>query len=535
MKTNFFLTLLVLLSVYHAPAQLINEKQLRVPFGYNETVKTQTLGDKGMAIMRTQDETLYVDFYDTDLNLLHSDSVTSGGYRLETARFHKGELQILLLSLHLKYKLFKFNVDDYRKTESSGELVDRPDHKYDHVKTYPVNNGWAIVCAFDRSFLLPRMVLLDTDKETAYLETFTDRGTNNVNFIACDYLPETAELMVYVKVQPGTKKEQFICTRYDSLLQKREVLDLSASFEGISVSEIDATYLGDGEYLHAGTFYYQKSRKLQEAHNLTEEVSGRSHGFFSFRTMDGAVEGFHQQNFLDFEHYIDFLDEKDQNRIREKLQRNDKEIYSFNTMMLIHNIAEFNGSYVCIAEAYDYGMSSMTRVSTPFSANGMPPGGRAYTPTFTHTSSSVSSYVYSHTVVISFKADGTVNWLRTFYTPNIDLVSDHSSEQVERLPGTDTLRLIRTNRSLEYTGIDTDGELKELIYRVELGPDDSDTLSDNSKKDNDSDLPRRLAGFVSPSFYWYGNYIYNVAYKAPAKKEEAPSGELVFTKLKFTP
>jgi hypothetical protein len=280
----------------------------------------------------------------------------------------------------------------------------------------------------------------------------------------------------------------------------------------------DAVVVEEGISLQTGLTSALEREDLIVAGTYGEKNAKQSHGFYTIPVNPFAEQKIRYVNFGQLDHFVEYLNEKRANKIKENTKAAVAEGRkpAFTTFVMPFRMMENKNGFFLLAEVYNPINSNSLQNTNPYyynpyySAYGYNPfwGGyyypgmsRMYRPySFGPTNSRTSDEMKSlETVVIALDAEGNIQWDHSF---KIDEIRSPSLQQVSDFTiAGKTVYMIYKKES----------ELK--IKSVVLGENTKSEVSEKVKTLSDQDVIRSEKETESGVRSWFGNSFYVWGYQ----------------------
>lgn len=250
-----------------------------------------------------------------------------------------------------------------------------------------------VVITYDLDDKLPRVVPGFYDNKNDILDIIIDDDASLFTVISSEKMRNRK---FTVSVKSFTANGDLVQSNLVNPGEKKSILDAAST-----------TFSGGLQYL-AGT--YSKKRSNQY-----------SQGFYLSKFINGSQQFNQYYPFADLPNFFDHLKERKEERILSRIDRKKEKgkTKKFNYRLLVHEIIEYEGEYIMIAESYypryDYSATSafttFGRLSRPMSQVGNP---------------YFLGYKFTHAVVVAFNRNCNILWDHTF---KIDDILSYSLEE----------------------------------------------------------------------------------------------------------
>jgi hypothetical protein len=281
--------------------------------------------------------------------------------------------------------------------------------------------------------------------------------------------PKDLKILSVEKV-PGSN-EVFFFVRMTFKKQRTELWIFGADEEGnpslaVNLSDritenlinASASCIGRGEYIFTGTY--------------SKDFSNSSQGMFFCHLSQGKPKFMKLYDFLDMEHFLEYLPERKQERIARKKARKEAQgkDFSINYFLAAHQIIPTGDGYLYFAEAYYPTYRTETHYTTSF-VNGSAVRSTTTTTVF-------DGYQYTHAVLAKFDENGDLAWDQEFelwpaYKPFYVKKFVHLSPDTEN-----TVDMLFTSRGkLHFKSFDYNGQslIDESSEKIDTGMEGDET------------------------------------------------------------
>ena len=486
MKAVLVAILLILTTGHGLFSQVKTEK--RIEFELKEGFEGFQLcefGDLGVLVFCHAEKAVNkemewkVDHYSTDLNLITSKefSVSSDMYLSSTEAFD-GNLYLFFTSRKGTYQLIQIEAETLKSISVSGVTPKKSVASAIHVVDEAVYIGFT--SKMER--ILKRIDVL-TGKDKDMPVVIAGYSPSALSFENFQIDEDSKEL--YVFVNGILKKELSVFVqRYSSEGKLLETTNLSENVDK-TLTSVSGSYIAEGEYLYTGT--YSTARKIQ---------GSTSEGIYICKTTNGKKDFIKFYNFTDFEEFLNYLPQKQQDKIekkKEKAESKGKE-FAINYLMASHNVRFMDGKFIYIGEAFY--PTYRTEYYTSY-VNGK---------AVTQTRQVFDGYQYTHATIAAFDVEGTKLWDKTFEMfPNYKPYNIMRFIRVTETGKTELGLMFSSYTMLKSKAISTEGEVlnEKDVSMIETGSDEDKVRS----------------GYSNLTF-WYGNYFMAHGTQTIKNKEE---------------
>lgn len=302
------------------------------------------------------------------------------------------------------------------------------------------------------------------------------------------------------------KVVEYYLVRYDTAGSIKRELMMGTQQGDRQLTHVRVFSGAGGDDLILGT--YGQAASNQRNNEIVEDASA---GFFSCAFSGGTLKSFNFLNFLELRHSNSFLGETQASDIKKKANKKNKSIseYTLEYSVLLHEIEEWNGEYLMLAEVFS--PQYRTETFTDFDYYGRP---------YTNTYSVFEGYRFYNAILASFNKDGKLLWDNTIEIRN--LVTADLNQKICMIRDGEELILCYESDGKIGSRIIKRGEVTEKLDFANL---DLMHPTDN--------LLSEARGRIVP---WYRNYFLTYGYQEIKNIElDQNNRRLVFyfTKVRF--
>lgn len=424
-----------------------------------ENQKVFSLQEKGLLIQSTATKAskgqleVKNDFYDTNLNLLTSesmfvkertdiiDSYQTNGINYSLIRNKRDYVAIVIADINNK---------SVRKIES--EYTD--EGTLTEMKVY---NDKAIFKSVVHK--QNKIVIIDLKSGTAQEVTFKFGDFRRTDIQIEDFQVLDNEVLVFVNAKNSRKSNDLYIASLDLNGSQKEFYKVTDNIEE-KLIEVAATKVGS-KYILTGT--YSKTRSDMSQGLFMAEVDNKKLNFIKF------------YNFIDLKNFTSYMSEKQQRKVERKVENatdRNKELL-LNYFIENHPVKVTADGYIFLGEAfyptyivYHNGNSSYTQFD---------------------------GYFYTHAVIAKFSKTG-------------DLIWDNSFEIKPGYKPMTIKRFISMNENKEAVDLSF-GNLEEIVYK-KVDAENGNTLINDTTEIIDTKLQGdKIRRSFSEVNYWYGDYF----------------------------
>ncbi|TAE61048.1 MAG: hypothetical protein EAZ89_00935 [Bacteroidetes bacterium] len=503
--TGFIACLLLCIG---AEAQVSYEKRLEIELqdGY-QNEKIHTFEGYGLLLSAEATDpasdwlTWKYDLYNTDLEKVKSATVKVSAYfRMEQQVTSEHHIHTLF---HRKnhFVISSIDVNTMEEHKVSGKL---PHGKELYNMSVAGDKAY-----FEMQFISKRYLLIVNwiTGELKEIPIKIPKVNSGFNIKGFHVLEETGEAFVFAGIESSTPTYDTYVLRISAEGEIAEIYSLSQML-GKQLNKSSVSYLGEGHYAFAGTYYTQSK--------VTSE------GLFFATVKNGQIEHKVTRAFGEIKDFTEYMPSSKKEKIEKKMEKRESkgEEYEISYSAVPHDMVSLSDGYLLLMEAF-YPTFRQEQYMSTSTINGV----SATRPT---TRNVFDGFQYTHAVLMKFDLNGQFAWEHTFrmwpfykpsYVRRFISMRGFMTEQGEK-----SIRMVFSSydKIISYT-VDDQGQSvgKRLESSIETG----------FPGDYKMTLP------YSSLNYWYDNYF--IAYGSQRIKnkgdEEVSKKRSVFfiTKIGF--
>ncbi len=476
MKAIFILSFLLATTFVFGQELKTTEKRVEIDLKdgrYNEQVFT--MGKYGVVLKSfSKDEGfktnmyLHHDVYNTDLELYETEPLAYDPY-LPIMSTYETEDHIF----HLAYKRKKrpiriYEFDVKNKTSKQLDIEYSGSEKFRGIEYFQVLGQKAAAIGFSKSGV--HFLSFDLEAQTVtstpiYIEDFKPGRIIATNM---QYLEDAKKYYVSLRVYKTSKLTFAYLLDVDANGQFNTPLKIDES-TGRFIKSITVSAVGASDVVIAGTY--------------GNAAYGPNNGIYFGTSSDGEITALTSYNFLDIPNYLDYLPERDQNRIENKKERKASKGKELETSeyLVMHNIIPVDNDFLLITEAYYPTYRTEYRTTT---VNGK---------TTTTPVQVFDGYQYTHAMIAKFNRAGEMLWSQVFkmylwYKPFVARTFIRIAAQEQN-----SIQLVYADgRNIYSKSIAFDGVIL------------NEKTSNPINTENDNDKVKQTYSNIS---FWYDNYF----------------------------
>jgi hypothetical protein len=476
MKAIFILSFLLATTIVFGQQLKTTEKRVEIDLKdgrYNEQV--YTMGKYGVVLKSFSKDDglktniyLHHDVYNTDLELYETDPLAYDPY-LPIMSTYETEDHIY----HLAYKRKKrpitvYEFDVKNKTSKRLDIEYSGSEKFRGIEYFQVLGQKAAAIGFSKSGV--HFLSFDLEAQTVtstpiYIEDFKPGRIIATNM---QYLEDAKKYYVSLRVYKTSKLTYayLLDVDTDGFFNTPMKIDESA---GRFIKSITVGAVGESDVVIAGTY--------------GNASYGPNNGIYFGASSEGEITDITSYNFLEIPNYLDYLPERDQNRLENKIERKASKGKELETSeyLVMHNLIPVDNDFLLITEAYYPTYRTEYRTTTV-------KGKTTTTPVQVF-----DGYQYTHAMIAKFNKEGEMLWSQVFkmylwYKPFVARTFIRIAAQEQN-----SIQLVYADGKNIYSkSFSFDGE---ILY---------DKTSNPINTDNENDKVKQSYSNIS---YWYDKYF----------------------------
>ncbi len=476
MKAIFILSFLLATTIVFGQQLKTTEKRVEIDLKdgrYNEQV--YTMGKYGVVLKSFSKDDglktniyLHHDVYNTDLELYETDPLAYDPY-LPIMSTYETEDHIY----HLAYKRKKrpitvYEFDVKNKTSKRLDIEYSGSEKFRGIEYFQVLGQKAAAIGFSKSGV--HFLSFDLEAQTVtstpiYIEDFKPGRIIATNM---QYLEDAKKYYVSLRVYKTSKLTYayLLDVDTDGFFNTPMKIDESA---GRFIKSITVGAVGESDVVIAGTY--------------GNASFGPNNGIYFGASSEGEITDITSYNFLEIPNYLDYLPERDQNRLENKIERKASKGKELETSeyLVMHNLIPVDNDFLLITEAYYPTYRTEYRTTTV-------KGKTTTTPVQVF-----DGYQYTHAMIAKFNKEGEMLWSQVFkmylwYKPFVARTFIRIAAQEQN-----SIQLVYADGKNIYSkSFSFDGE---ILY---------DKTSNPINTDNENDKVKQSYSNIS---YWYDKYF----------------------------
>lgn len=476
MKAIFILSFLLATTIVFDQQLKTTEKRVEIDLKdgrYNEQV--YTMGKYGVVLKSFSKDDglktniyLHHDVYNTDLELYETDPLAYDPY-LPIMSTYETEDHIY----HLAYKRKKrpitvYEFDVKNKTSKHLDIEYSGSEKFRGIEYFQVLGQKAAAIGFSKSGV--HFLSFDLEAQTVtstpiYIEDFKPGRIIATNM---QYLEDAKKYYVSLRVYKTSKLTYayLLDVDTDGIFNTPMKIDESA---GRFIKSITVGAVGESDVVIAGTY--------------GNASYGPNNGIYFGASSEGEITDITSYNFLEIPNYLDYLPERDQNRLENKIERKASKGKELETSeyLVMHNLIPVDNDFLLITEAYYPTYRTEYRTTTV-------KGKTTTTPVQVF-----DGYQYTHAMIAKFNKEGEMLWSQVFkmylwYKPFVARTFIRIAAQEQN-----SIQLVYADGKNIYSkSFSFDGE---ILY---------DKTSNPINTDNENDKVKQSYSNIS---YWYDKYF----------------------------
>jgi hypothetical protein len=440
---------------------------------YNEQV--YTMGKYGVVLKSFSKDDglktniyLHHDVYNTDLELYETDPLAYDPY-LPIMSTYETEDHIFHLAYRRKKRpitVYEFDVKN--KTSKRLDIEYSGSEKFRGIEYFQVLGQKAAAIGFSKSGV--HFLSFDLEAQTVtstpiYIEDFKPGRIIATNM---QYLEDAKKYYVSLRVYKTSKLTYayLLDVDTDGFFNTPMKIDESA---GRFIKSITVGAVGESDVVIAGTY--------------GNASFGPNNGIYFGASSEGEITDITSYNFLEIPNYLDYLPERDQNRLENKIERKASKGKELETSeyLVMHNLIPVDNDFLLITEAYYPTYRTEYRTTTV-------KGKTTTTPVQVF-----DGYQYTHAMIAKFNKEGEMLWSQVFkmylwYKPFVARTFIRIAAQEQN-----SIQLVYADGKNIYSkSFSFDGE---ILY---------DKTSNPINTDNENDKVKQSYSNIS---YWYDKYF----------------------------
>jgi hypothetical protein len=487
MKALHFLSFLLVTTIVFGQQLKTTEKRVEIDLKdgrYNEQV--YTMGKYGVVLKSFSKDDglktniyLHHDVYNTDLELYETDPLAYDPY-LPIMSTYETEDHIY----HLAYKRKKrpitvYEFDVKNKTSKRLDIEYSGSEKFRGIEYFQVLGQKAAAIGFSKSGV--HFLSFDLEAQTVtstpiYIEDFKPGRIIATNM---QYLEDAKKYYVSLRVYKTSKLTYayLLDVDTDGIFNTPMKIDESV---GRFIKSITVGAVGESDVVIAGTY--------------GNASYGPNNGIYFGASSEGEITDITSYNFLEIPNYLDYLPERDQNRLENKIERKASKGKELETSeyLVMHNLIPVDNDFLLITEAYYPTYRTEYRTTTV-------KGKTTTTPVQVF-----DGYQYTHAMIAKFNKEGEMLWSQVFkmylwYKPFVARTFIRIAAQEQN-----SIQLVYADGKNIYSkSFSFDGE---ILY---------DKTSNPINTDNENDKVKQSYSNIS---YWYDKYFLSYGVQAIKNK-----------------
>ncbi|MEY4486423.1 MAG: hypothetical protein EAZ48_03435 [Flavobacteriia bacterium] len=476
MKAIFILSFLLATTIVFGQQLKTTEKRVEIDLKdgrYNEQV--YTMGKYGVVLKSFSKDDglktniyLHHDVYNTDLELYETDPLAYDPY-LPIMSTYETEDHIFHLAYRRKKRpitVYEFDVKN--KTSKRLDIEYSGSEKFRGIEYFQVLGQKAAAIGFSKSGV--HFLSFDLEAQTVtstpiYIEDFKPGRIIATNM---QYLEDAKKYYVSLRVYKTSKLTYayLLDVDTDGFFNTPMKIDESA---GRFIKSITVGAVGESDVVIAGTY--------------GNASFGPNNGIYFGASSEGEITDITSYNFLEIPNYLDYLPERDQNRLENKIERKASKGKELETSeyLVMHNLIPVDNDFLLITEAYYPTYRTEYRTTTV-------KGKTTTTPVQVF-----DGYQYTHAMIAKFNKEGEMLWSQVFkmylwYKPFVARTFIRIAAQEQN-----SIQLVYADGKNIYSkSFSFDGE---ILY---------DKTSNPINTDNENDKVKQSYSNIS---YWYDKYF----------------------------
>lgn len=476
MKAIFILSFLLATTIVFGQQLKTTEKRVEIDLKdgrYNEQV--YTMGKYGVVLKSFSKDDglktniyLHHDVYNTDLELYETDPLAYDPY-LPIMSTYETEDHIFHLAYRRKKRpitVYEFDVKN--KTSKRLDIEYSGSEKFRGIEYFQVLGQKAAAIGFSKSGV--HFLSFDLEAQTVtstpiYIEDFKPGRIIATNM---QYLEDAKKYYVSLRVYKTSKLTYayLLDVDTDGIFNTPMKIDESA---GRFIKSITVGAVGESDVVIAGTY--------------GNASYGPNNGIYFGASSEGEITDITSYNFLEIPNYLDYLPERDQNRLENKIERKASKGKELETSeyLVMHNLIPVDNDFLLITEAYYPTYRTEYRTTTV-------KGKTTTTPVQVF-----DGYQYTHAMIAKFNKEGEMLWSQVFkmylwYKPFVARTFIRIAAQEQN-----SIQLVYADGKNIYSkSFSFDGE---ILY---------DKTSNPINTDNENDKVKQSYSNIS---YWYDKYF----------------------------
>jgi hypothetical protein len=476
MKAIFILSFLLATTIVFGQQLKTTEKRVEIDLKdgrYNEQV--YTMGKYGVVLKSFSKDDglktniyLHHDVYNTDLELYETDPLAYDPY-LPIMSTYETEDHIFHLAYRRKKRpitVYEFDVKN--KTSKRLDIEYSGNEKFRGIEYFQVLGQKAAAIGFSKSGV--HFLSFDLEAQTVtstpiYIEDFKPGRIIATNM---QYLEDAKKYYVSLRVYKTSKLTYayLLDVDTDGFFNTPMKIDESA---GRFIKSITVGAVGESDVVIAGTY--------------GNASFGPNNGIYFGASSEGEITDITSYNFLEIPNYLDYLPERDQNRLENKIERKASKGKELETSeyLVMHNLIPVDNDFLLITEAYYPTYRTEYRTTTV-------KGKTTTTPVQVF-----DGYQYTHAMIAKFNKEGEMLWSQVFkmylwYKPFVARTFIRIAAQEQN-----SIQLVYADGKNIYSkSFSFDGE---ILY---------DKTSNPINTDNENDKVKQSYSNIS---YWYDKYF----------------------------
>jgi hypothetical protein len=332
---------------------------------------------------------LHHDLYNTDLELYETDPIAFDPY-LPIISTYETEDHIFHLAYRRKKRpisIYEFDVKN--KTSKRLEIEYSGSEKFRGIEYFQVLGQQAAAIGFSKTGV--HFLTFDLENQTVsstpiYIEDFKPGRIIATNM---QYLEDSKKYYVSLRVYKTSKLTYAYLLDVDTDGFFNTPIKIDESY-GRFIKSITVGAVGESDVVIAGTY--------------GNTSYGPNNGIYFGASSDGEITDITSYNFLEIPNYLDYLPERAQNRLENKIERKASKGKELETseFLVMHNIIPVDKDFLLITEAYYPTYRTEYRTTTV-------KGKTTTTPVQVF-----DGYQYTHAMIAKFNQEGEMIWSQVF-------------------------------------------------------------------------------------------------------------------------
>lgn len=481
-------------------AQVTQEKRIELNLfkGDWQTRTVIPMGDKGLIVSAFNkdnfDEHAFF-LYDTGLNKMDVEMIKPKE-KVEYLRYYSNSKSVFLWYYvgDDKYAIYELNFAN----KDLKKLVEFKRPKWTSVEDWVVWNDRLYYSCYVKGKPFIFTVDIKTGKKKEFPMAIDGVKVFQATYGKMNISKETKEVLTTMIASKGKKEVELYFIKMDA---KGDVtVNKKLETDNVGIKNILLSSDNEGGFVLTGSY---------TGINPNESV-GEGLFFGDIKNDQLKIRKF--KNFFDLEKFISLLPEKEQKKIKEKVEKKKSKGKFYNYWIHTNKVFSVDGSFILVGEIYYPVFSTDYTKKTGWMYHARPDG-----------------YIYTHAIILKYDKNGEIVWDQVFDMGNkhVGLAENLSYEQENNLTvqgGKDDIKIV-------YVDGKNNVVTKTISYDGKVIKDDQSEKIGTGKENDESKFNRDWGSSIT--VHWYGDYFLAFGKQKVKNKDEGKREVFFVTKLKY--